>query len=110
MLAHAVEADVADQHHLVVLLGEEFAEVDARVVVQAGEQLGVHAGDAGRRFAQTFAIGVFADGGENFADGALDAGCIDAWSVRRGIAVVQFAGEAAEIGAAGDCRCRLFWA
>jgi GTP cyclohydrolase I len=41
VLAHAVETDVADEDHLVVFLGEEFAEVDARVVVQAGEELDV---------------------------------------------------------------------
>ena len=40
---------------------------------QAGEHFGVHAGDAGRRFLQALAVGVFADGQEDFADGRLDA-------------------------------------
>ena len=77
MLAHAVEADVADQHHFVVLLGEELPQVVPGIVVQAAEQLGVHAGDAGRRFAQAFAIGIFADGGQNLAHGASNARLID---------------------------------
>ena len=45
----AAKLDVLDQDHLVVLLGERLLQVLARVGVQAGEHLGVHAGDAGRR-------------------------------------------------------------
>ena len=87
VLAHAVEADIADEHHLIVFLGEEFSQVEPRVVVQAAEKLGVHAGDAGRRFAETFAIRVFADGGEDFAHGPLDPGQIDLRAAGGAVAV-----------------------
>ena len=97
VLAHAVEADVANEHHLIVLFGEEFAEVQPRLIVQAGKQLGVHASHAGRRFAEAFAVGVFADGGQNFADGAFDARLIDLRRFCRAVAFGEFAGEAAEV-------------
>ena len=50
---------------------KNFLQMPSRVVVQAAEQLGVHAGHAGRRFAQPFAIGVFAHGRENLAHRAV---------------------------------------
>ena len=56
---------------------KNFCRWQLRLVVQAGEQLGVHAGDAGRRFAQAFAVGIFADGGQNLADCPFDARQID---------------------------------
>ena len=81
MLAHRFKADVADDDHFVVFLRERFLEQVARIAVQAGEQFGVHAGDAGRRFLQTLAVGVFADGQQNLAHRRFDAFVID---VRRG--------------------------
>ena len=77
VLADAVEADVADQHDLVVFLDEEFLQVHPRVLVQAGEQLGIHAGDTGRRFLQPFAVGILANGGQYFPHRAFDSRQVD---------------------------------
>ena len=41
--------------------------------MQAREHLGVHAGHAVRRFAQAFAVGVLADGQQDFADGGANS-------------------------------------
>ena len=48
-----------------------------RVFVEAGEELGVGAGDAIGRFEQAFAGGVLADGGDNLAHGVGDALLVD---------------------------------
>lgn len=48
-----------------------------RVDAQAGEELGVGAGDPGGRLAQPVAVGVLADGDEDLADGRLDALQVD---------------------------------
>jgi hypothetical protein len=48
--------------------GEHLGGVDP----QAGEQLGVRAGDPGRGAAQAVAVGVFADGDQDLPDGRLD--------------------------------------
>ncbi len=67
-----------------------------RVLVQPAEQLRIHAGHAGGRFQEAFAIGVFSHRGENFPHGALDARQIDV-AVRRcrRVAFIRFYGEAA---------------
>jgi len=62
VFAHRREIDVLHEHHLVVLLGERPPQRLARVLAQAGEHLGVHAGDAGRRFDEALALRVLADG------------------------------------------------
>ena len=97
MLAHAVEADVAHKDHLIVFLGEEFLEMHARVVVQAGKEFGIHAGHAGRRFAQAFAVGIFADGSEDFAHGALDSQLVDGRVDRCAVFLGEFVGQAADV-------------
>ena len=51
--------------------------MDRRVGVQSAEKLGIHTGDASRRFEQAFAVGVLAYGDENFSHGALDTREID---------------------------------
>jgi hypothetical protein len=48
-----------------------------RVDTQAGKQLRVRAGDAGRRAAQAVAVGILADRDQDLADGRLDAGEVD---------------------------------
>jgi hypothetical protein len=49
----------------------------ARVLMQAAKQLGIHPGDPGWRFQQSFAVGVFAHRRQNLADRPLDPGQID---------------------------------
>ena len=70
------------------------------IVVQAGEQLGIHASDAGRRFAQAFAIRVFADRGQDLAHGPLDPRGVDRplFASGRRRSVGKLAVEAAKIG------------
>ena len=60
--------------------------MDAGVGAQAPEHLRVHAGDARRGFAQSLAVGLFADRQENLADRALNALQVDAGN-RAGFAV-----------------------
>ena len=54
-----------------------FCSSSRGILAQAGEQLLVHAGDAGRRLLQAFAVGIFADGEQDLADGRRDAFEID---------------------------------
>ena len=49
--------------------------------MQAAEQLGIHAGHAGRGLAQPLAVGVLADGQQDLAHRALDPRLIDDVSV-----------------------------
>ena len=77
VLAEGVKLDVAQQHDLVVAFREDRLEVTAWVDVQAGHQLAVGAGDAVGGFEQPFAVGVFADGEQDLADGPLDAEDVD---------------------------------
>src|ERR1700722_17075771 len=51
--------------------------------VQTGHQLSVGAGNAVGRFQQAFAIGVFADGLENFTNGSLDPADVDLGGLER---------------------------
>jgi hypothetical protein len=73
MFAHAVEGDIANENKFVVLFFEDLLEVSSGFDVQSAEDFGVHARDAFGCFAEPIAVGVFADGKENFADGALNA-------------------------------------
>src|SRR5262245_63199838 len=77
MFAHAAETDIPDQYDLVVLLRKELLRVLARVLRQAAEHLGVYPGHAGGCFHEPFAVGIFADRGEDFAHRPLDARKID---------------------------------
>ena len=77
VLAHAVETDVADQHDLVARFGEELSQVAARILVQAAEQLGIHAGHSGRGLAQALAVGVFAHRRQNLPHRTLDPQLVD---------------------------------
>ena len=95
VLAEGGEADVLDEDHFVVLLGEGLAQDFAGVAAEAGREVGVHAGDAGRRLLQALAVGVFADGQEDLADGRLDALVIH---VAAGGAVLGSQGRPARTG------------
>ncbi len=53
--------------------GQDLRRVDA----EAGEELGIGAGDPGGRLAQPVAVGVLADGEEDLADRGLDALQVD---------------------------------
>ena len=77
VLAHALEADVLDEHHFVIFFGKRFPQDDGRIFAQPGEHLLIHACNALGRFTQTFAIGIFADGQENLAHRRRNAFEID---------------------------------
>ena len=62
----------------------------AGIGVQAAEQLGIHAGHAGRRFAETLAIGILADRQQDLADGSFDPRQIDRTGRIQGIRVVRW--------------------
>jgi hypothetical protein len=80
MLAHAVEFDVAHEDDFVVIFGEYSLQVDAGIFVEPGENLGIHSGHAGWGFEESFAVGIFADRDEDFADRTLDAFVVDGGS------------------------------
>ncbi len=73
MLAHRLEADVPDQDHLIVLDRERLLEQFAGVLVQAGEDLGVHASHPCGRLLQALPVGVLADGDQDLTNGSFDA-------------------------------------
>ena len=108
VLAHAVEADVADEHHLVVLLGEELSQVDARVVVQAGRTARHTCGRRGPAFRAGLRDRDLRRRRPGFR--ARRARCAAVSTLRLvgcSFAVGQFAGQAAEVGAVGRLWCRL---
>ena len=76
MFAHTVEADVADEHQLVVFFLEHALQVAGGVGVQASKQLGVHPGDASGSVFQAGALGILADGQQDLTHGRLNAGQI----------------------------------
>jgi alanyl-tRNA synthetase len=77
MLADGVKLNVAQQNDFVVPLVEDRFQVAAGILGHSAKEFGVSAGHAGRGFQETFAAGVFTDGGENLAHGPLDARQID---------------------------------
>ena len=68
VFAEAHEPDVLDQDHLIVFLREQLVEVNARILLQALEDLGVHPGDALGRLTQSLAIGIFTDRQQDLAN------------------------------------------
>jgi hypothetical protein len=90
-----VEFDVAQQHDLVVAFGEDGLEVAPGVDVQARHQLAVGAGDAVGGLDEPLAVGVFAHGQQDLADGPLDARDVD-------LGVGQVARERVAVVAAGS--------
>ena len=77
VLADAVEGDVAQDHHLLVADVELHLEQALGIDAESLEEFAVHAGDARRRLGEALAVGVFADGEDHLAEGALDARFID---------------------------------
>ena len=77
MLADAGEADVANDHHLVVFLDEFLGEQIARILVQAGAEFHVHSRDTVWSFEQSLAVGVFADCLEDFPNRRANPFLID---------------------------------
>ena len=77
MFAHALEADVLDEHDLVILFAEHFFEMPPRIGAQAAEHLRVHAGHARGRLAEAFAIRILAHGEKDLAHRLFNA-----WEVR----------------------------
>jgi hypothetical protein len=95
VLAEAHQLDVPDEHEFLVVRLERCGEHLRRVDPQAGEELGVGAGDAGRGALQTVAVRVLTDGDEDLPDRFLDAGQVDGL-LNRGageLAVDQTCGE-----------------
>ena len=72
VLADRLQADVAQDDHLLVLLVEAALEQRAGVLAQAAEDLGVHLGDPLRRPPQPFAGRVLADRREQIGHGLRD--------------------------------------
>jgi hypothetical protein len=77
VLAHRHDLDVADEDELLVVRLEGRGQDLGRVDAQAGEELGVGAGDPGGCLAQPVAVGILADGDEDLADRGLDALQVD---------------------------------
>ena len=73
VFAHAVERNVAQDHHLVVGYFETDLEVVSGVHGKAAEDLLVHLGDAAGSVEQPLAGRVFAHRMEQFGDGGLDS-------------------------------------
>ena len=84
VLAHAVEADVADQDDFVAFLGEELPQVATGILVQTGEQFGVHPRDPRRGLPKSLAVGILADGQEDFPHRPLDPRVVHADGVGAG--------------------------
>ena len=82
VFAHAVEADVTDQHHFVILFREKPLQMGPGVIVQTTKHLGVHPGYAGWGLSQSLAVWIFADGVQDFRDSPLDAGQINFFAQR----------------------------
>jgi len=77
MLAGGGEGDVTKDNHLLVAFVKGDTEVAPGVFTESGKELGVGRGDAGGSTLQAFAVGVFADGEEDLADGGLDPREVD---------------------------------
>ena len=97
VLAHAIEADIAHQHDLVVLLGKELPQAHARVFPQAAKQFGIHAGHASRGFHQALAIRIFAHCRQNFAHGPRDARFVDSSRDRPPLGVIFLRRQASQV-------------
>ena len=72
MLAQRLQRDVADHDHLVVVGALDDRDELGGVLADPGEDLLVHPGDAGRRFAQAAAVGILADPLEDQPDALFD--------------------------------------
>jgi hypothetical protein len=98
VFAHAHDFDVPDQDELFVVRLERRGKHLGRVDPQAGEQLGVRAGDPGRGALETVAVRVLADRDEDLADRFLDPRQVDGLLDRRTgeLAVDQMRGEVIE--------------
>jgi hypothetical protein len=77
VLAHAHQLDVANQHQLFVVGLEGGGENLGRVDPQAGEELGVCAGDPGRGALQPVPVRVLTDRDEDLPDRLLDPPEVD---------------------------------
>ena len=98
MFAGAVEADVFDQDDFVVIFAKHLPQVRAGIFMQSRKEFGIHAGNAGRRLQQTFAVGVLANGPENFAHRAFDASMVHSVDQRSGLLIVLFTHETTFLG------------
>ena len=103
VLAHAHHLDVADEHQLFVVGLEGGGEHLGRVDPQAGEELGVRAGDPGRGALQAVAVRVLADRDQDLPDRLLDPAEVDGLLDRASgeLAVDQAGGEIVELVVVG---------
>ena len=79
MLADAVNRDIPYKDELIVVRLKGGDEVLARVLVEPGENLGVHARNACRRCPEPFAFGVLSYSQEDLPDGGFDPAQIDSY-------------------------------
>ena len=79
MFAQRMKLDVAEQHDFIVRLMKDRVQMYPRIDAQPGHQLDIRSRDPARRFLQSLALGIFADGEKNLADGPFDAREIDAF-------------------------------
>ena len=77
MLAHRMEFDIANDDHRVVLFRKELLEMNRGILPEPLKELFVHSRDARGRLHEPFAVRILADGEQDFADGAFDAGFVD---------------------------------
>ena len=77
VFAQTVEFNVPKQHDFIVFLHEYRLQMSLGIILQSRDQLGVGAGDAVRRFDQTFAVRVFTDRDQQFPHGSFDARAVD---------------------------------
>ena len=77
MLADRVKSDVLENDHLVVAFLKTGCQLISRVLVQAGEELGVHPGDSLGGVLQSFAVDVFANRANDRGNGLADLRFVD---------------------------------
>ena len=52
MLAHRIERDISEDHHLIVTLVELDLQIVSRILTQSSEHLRIHVGDSSRSVEQ----------------------------------------------------------
>ena len=77
VFADLVEPDIFENDHLVVAFIKICCQFISRVLVQAGEELGIHPGDSLGGVLQSFAVGVFTNRANDRGNGLADLLFVD---------------------------------